>query len=117
MAVVDIHCHVFTGKDIPVYGFLRNNGAPEVIAKLVDRVVQGHEPDEALAAAGLSADDDIPDDVVDDVIRRIRENDPEVDTLIERELDKLAVEAGLNPLDWFRAIRRYVRWGMLLRKD
>ncbi len=41
MPVVDIHCHVFTGKDIPLFGFLRNNNVPEVLAKLVDRVVQG----------------------------------------------------------------------------
>ncbi|HLA77205.1 MAG TPA: hypothetical protein VJU18_06470 [Vicinamibacteria bacterium] len=117
MPVVDIHCHVFTGKDIPLLGFLRNNHVPEVLAKLVDRVVQGGEPDEALAAAAVGIDEEPPDEAIDDIIRRVRQADAEIDALIERELLDLADQAGLSPLDWFGAAHRYVRWALLLRKD
>jgi len=115
--IVDIHCHVFTGKDIPLRGFLRNNGVPDVLARLVDRVVQGGAPDEAFAAAGLAATTEPPEAVLDDIIRRARLEDPELDALIQAELLKVSEVAGLNPVDWFNGARRYVKWALLLRED
>jgi predicted TIM-barrel fold metal-dependent hydrolase len=66
--IADIHCHNFNGDDLPLEGFvfhvgLHEIGAGPVLARLVDRVVQGRAP-------GFEAENAILDSMLSDTTER-----------------------------------------------
>lgn len=141
-AVVDIHCHVFNGDDLPVRGFVHRTHLSKVVlgaglAELIDRLVQGGAPgyraDMARLDAILGPSEGLEaapapqaqppeqfEHEVDRAMAELQGSDPELlmrvgSALAEEDSPATAGDESLG--DVWRTARRAVRWVKLFGRS
>jgi len=126
--IVDVHCHLFNAKDLPVAGFLRAQGVPGFLALLVDRIIQG-QTDGTRSAAAVKDRTQPSDEEIDRVLEAVQvELEGESAVRVEAETREQAAEraelvealaggqgvARVGPRGTWGVIRRHARWAILL---